>query len=198
MPYLGEELARAQRADFVVGFVMPSGVRRIEGHLRDFLAKGGRLRLLTGDYLGLTDPDALVKLLDLEGHRHLRIFETAFTTPPAWPGLPPASLSFHPKAYVFHREDGTGAAFVGSSNLSEAALQTGIEWNYRTVSSAEGNVFAEVARAFESLFAHPATKELTPDWVERYRARCEEILVEERRRLPDRAVLSPFHLSSWS
>jgi diadenosine tetraphosphate (Ap4A) HIT family hydrolase/HKD family nuclease len=153
MPYLGEELARAQRADIAVGFVMPSGITRVEKHLRDFLGKGGRLRLVTGDYLGLADPDALTKLLDLDGDRHIRIFETAMAPPPAWPGLPPSPVSFHPKAYVFHREDGTGAAFVGSSNLSEAALETGIEWNYRTVSSAEGNAFADVGRAFERRWA---------------------------------------------
>jgi len=170
MPYLGEELARANRADIAVGFILPSGVRRIEEHFRDFLERGGRLRLLTGDYLGLTDPDALTRLLDLAGDRHIRIFETDIATGPAWPG-PLAPLSFHPKAYVFHREDGSGTAFVGSSNLSESALQTGIEWNYKTVSSAEGNAHAQVARAFESLFAHPATRELTPEWIERYRAR---------------------------
>jgi diadenosine tetraphosphate (Ap4A) HIT family hydrolase/HKD family nuclease len=170
MPYLSEELARASRADIAVGFVLPSGVGRMEEHLRDFLDRGGRLRLLTGDYLGLTDPDALTRLLDLGGDRQIRIFETDRETGPAWPG-PEAPLSFHPKAYVFYRSDGSGAAFVGSSNLSESALQTGIEWNYRTVSSAEGNALAGVVQAFESLFAHPATQELTADWIERYRAR---------------------------
>jgi superfamily II DNA or RNA helicase/diadenosine tetraphosphate (Ap4A) HIT family hydrolase/HKD family nuclease len=170
MPYLSEELTRAQRADIAVGFAMRSGVVRMEEHLRDFLDRGGRLRLLTGDYLGITDPDALTRLLDLPGDRHIRVFETDTSTGPAWPG-PPSPLSFHPKAYVFHRADGTGAAFVGSSNLSESALETGIEWNYRTVSSAEGNALADVAQAFESLFAHPATQELTPDWIDRYRAR---------------------------
>ena len=44
---------------------MPSGLDRLEGHLKEFLTKGGRLRLLTGDYLGVTEPDALVRLLDL-------------------------------------------------------------------------------------------------------------------------------------
>jgi diadenosine tetraphosphate (Ap4A) HIT family hydrolase len=52
MPYLGEELCRAQRADIVVGFVMPSGVSRIEGHLRDFLGKGGRRQQLNLSRVG--------------------------------------------------------------------------------------------------------------------------------------------------
>jgi diadenosine tetraphosphate (Ap4A) HIT family hydrolase len=64
LPYLSEELTRAQRADIAVGFAMRSGVVRMEEHLRDFLDRGGRLRLLTGDYLGITDPDALTRLLD--------------------------------------------------------------------------------------------------------------------------------------
>ena len=109
-------------------------------------------------------------MLDLPGDRHIRVFETATETGPAWPG-PPSPLSFHPKAYLFQRKDGSGAAFVGSSNLSESALETGIEWNYRTVSSAEGHALADIAQAFESLFAHPATQEVTPDWIQRYRAR---------------------------
>ncbi len=171
LPYLAREFAASDAADIAVGFVMGSGVGRLVSHLREFLDRGGRLRLLTGDYLDVTDPDALVRLLDLEGDRQLRVFETrraeALHTHPR----PEPALSFHPKSYLFQRREGTGVAFVGSSNLSESALLTGIEWNYRTVSSAEGNAFSEVRTAFEQLFHHPATRELTPAWIERYRAR---------------------------
>ncbi len=69
-------------------------------------------------------------------------------------------------------------AFIGSSNLSESALLTGVEWSYRTVSSAEGTAFESVVRGFEDLFHHPATKELSEEWIERYRAR------RRRRELP--------------
>jgi diadenosine tetraphosphate (Ap4A) HIT family hydrolase len=62
--YLREELAQAATADIAVGFVMPSGLDRLEPHLREFLGKRGRLRLLTGDYLGVTEPEALARLLD--------------------------------------------------------------------------------------------------------------------------------------
>ena len=64
-----------------------------------------------------------------------------------------------------------GTAFVGSSNLSAAALTSAVEWNYRVVSSREGGGFAETVAAFETLFRHPSTRELLPDWIERYRAR---------------------------
>jgi len=170
LPYLGEELTKATTADIAVGFVMPSGLERLGPHLRDFLARSGRLRLLTGDYLGVTEPDALTRLLDLEGDRHLRVFETAHPSGPEHPG-PPAPLSFHPKAYIFERADGTGVAFVGSSNLSHSALSTGIEWNYRAVAKADNAAFQEIQTAFDRLFDHPATRELTPTWIAAYRNR---------------------------
>jgi superfamily II DNA or RNA helicase/HKD family nuclease/diadenosine tetraphosphate (Ap4A) HIT family hydrolase len=169
LPCLGEELAQAARVDIAVGFVMPSGLDRLEGHLRDFLRRGGRLRILTGDYLGITDPTALTRLIDLEGDRQIRVFETAAAAEPS--RFPVAPVSFHPKAYIFTREDRTGIGFVGSSNLSDAALTTGVEWNYRTVASGEAVAFEEIRAAFEKLFQHPATRQVTADWIRAYRDR---------------------------
>ena len=56
LPYLGDEFAEAKQADIAVAFVMPSGLNTLERHIKEFLQKGGRLRLLTGDYLGVTEP----------------------------------------------------------------------------------------------------------------------------------------------
>jgi HKD family nuclease len=170
LPHLIDHLATADQADIAVGFVQQSGVTRLEEHLRDLLARKGRLRLLTGDYLGITDPDALTRLLDLEGDRELRVFETWIPPTPERPGPSPV-VSFHPKSYAFRRSGGQGVAFVGSSNLSESALTSGIEWNYRVVSSQEGTPFAELIAAFDRLFTHPATKTLDRAWIEAYRAR---------------------------
>jgi HKD family nuclease/diadenosine tetraphosphate (Ap4A) HIT family hydrolase len=171
LPYLIDQLASADQADIAVGFVQPSGVTRLEEHLRDFLQRRrGRLRLLTGDYLGITDPDALTRLLDLEGDRELRIFETQLPPTPERPGPSPV-VSFHPKSYAFRRASGQGVAFVGSSNLTQSALTSGIEWNYRVVSSQEGTPFGELIAAFARLFTHPATRPLDRAWIEAYRAR---------------------------
>ncbi len=161
LPHLSPCFARAARVDIAVAFVMRRGVDLLRAHLDDLLAwrtPPGRLRLLTGDYLGATDPDGLEALLDLPGNRALRVFEAA-------------DRSFHPKSYLFHFADGRGIAFVGSSNLSQTALQTGIEWNYRIVRSTDRAGFASIANGFERLFAHAATRELTHEWIDAYRRR---------------------------
>jgi superfamily II DNA or RNA helicase len=78
--------------------------------------------------------------------------------------------SFHPKAYIFGHADG-GTAFVGSSNLSASALTSAVEWNYRILSSRDGAGYDDTVAAFNELFRHPCTKDLTAEWVVTYRAK---------------------------
>lgn len=168
LSHIVAHLASADGVDIVVSFVLGSGLNRVFEHLRDLLERGGRLRILTGDYLGITEPNALSRLLDLTGSVERRVFETR--TVDVSLGELARVRSFHPKAYIFRRTS-SGTAFVGSSNLSEAALTTAVEWNYRVLSTADGNGFEEVAAAFDALFTHPSTKVLTDDWIETYRSR---------------------------
>jgi superfamily II DNA or RNA helicase/diadenosine tetraphosphate (Ap4A) HIT family hydrolase len=158
LPHLLSNIDTSERVDIAVAFVLGSGVRRLEAHLRELLSRGGRVRLLTGDYMDVTDPDALIRLLDLEGRIYLRVFESRRT-------------SFHPKAYLFYGRAGSGVAYVGSSNLTETALTEGVEWNYRVISSENREGFSDVAGAFEALFHHPSTRALDHAWVAEYRQR---------------------------
>jgi superfamily II DNA or RNA helicase len=152
------------QVDAAIAFVLTRGLLLIEEHLRDVLRRGGRIRFLTGDYRDVTEPEALARLLDLttlgtgDGAAELRVFECGNTT-------------FHPKAYVLGLQGGDGIAFVGSSNVSEPALGSGIEWNYRTVSTRDPAGFRTAASAFETLFRDPRTRLLTPSWIEAYRRR---------------------------
>lgn len=168
LPHLVRHLGNAVSADMAVSFVQPSGMACIDPHLRDLLARGGRLRVLTGDYLDITDPTALLQLLDLEeeGRVELRVFETT------------GFGAFHPKTYVLADPAGYGVAFVGSANLSASALTHGVEWNYRVVSSSDTRGFGEIQLAFEQLFRHPRTRRLTTDWVASYRRRRVRPLAE--------------------
>lgn len=158
LPHLLAHLAGAREADIAVAFTLASGVRLIEEHLRDVLAGGGRVRLLTGDYLAVTEPAALLRLLDLGERLELRVFESGAT-------------SFHLKSYVCLDASGHGTAFIGSSNLSETALLKGVEWNWRVVTSRDADGFATVKAAFEHLFEDPRSVPVDAAWVARYHAR---------------------------
>lgn len=158
LPHLRSDLDRAIGADLAIAFILRSGVHLIREHLRDLLRRGGRLRILTGDYLDVTEPEALRELRDLEGDLTLRVFEAR-------------STSFHPKAFIFRFPDGSGTAYVGSSNLTASALNNGVEWNYRVVNSGDPAGFTEVQTAFEALFQHPATRSVNDDWIHHYESR---------------------------
>ena len=63
---LRKDLAHAERVDLAVAFILESGLKRIESHLLDVLDGGGCIRVLTGDYMDVTEPRALLRLLDLK------------------------------------------------------------------------------------------------------------------------------------
>ena len=83
LPALLREMAQAIQLDLAVAFVTEAGLDKIERNLIDLVdpaGRNGRLRFLTGDYLGVTEPRALRRLLDLSeeyGERAaVRVFET--------------------------------------------------------------------------------------------------------------------------
>ena len=152
---LRDDLVAADNLDMAVAFIFPSGVAMLEHHIVDLLAKGGRVRILTGDYQKTTDPDALRRLLDLEGNLVLKVHECG-------------QESFHPKAYVISSARGQQTAYVGSSNLTQSGLQDGVEWNYRVEAGCDPGGFAAIQEAFEAAFEHPAARVVTSDWIDQY------------------------------
>lgn len=149
---------RASSVDLSVSFLMTSGVRLVLPHLQDLLDRGGSLRILTGDYLDVTEPAALRLVTDLEGARQVYIFRAN-------------AIPFHPKAWIFGFGDDTGALIVGSSNLSRSALTTGVEWNIR-VFDHNGSASIHSARtAFEDLLARPEVAPLDTGWIDAYENR---------------------------
>lgn len=111
-------ILKAKRIDIIVSFLMESGVRMILNDLKSALEHGTQIRLLTGNYLGITQPSALYLLKnELGGRVDLRFYNEK-------------GRSFHPKSYIFYYEDYSDI-YIGSSNISRSALTSGIEWNYR-------------------------------------------------------------------
>ncbi|RUX10408.1 DUF3427 domain-containing protein, partial [Mesorhizobium sp. M2A.F.Ca.ET.037.01.1.1] len=158
LPHLIAHMDRADRCEIAVAFLLDSGARLILNHLEDLLARGGAARVLVGDYLDVTDPVALRRLADLEGNLSLRVYQSG------------DERGFHLKSYTFL--SGTeGVSFVGSSNISEPALTTSIEWNYKVISSHDVGGFSQIRRAFDNLFDAPAAAAVTQAWIDAYEIR---------------------------
>lgn len=169
----------ADEIAIVAAFVQASGLRRIKDALMRAVARGARVRLLTGDYLDLTQASALEQLLDWESATRV-VTEDEHDTPSIPPGslvtrivetakLPGRMRSFHPKSWRFEHKR-WGIAFVGSSNLSLSALDTGIEWNLGFSRQKEPETFERLCRAFEDLWQK--ARPLSADWVDEYAARA--------------------------
>ena len=100
----------------VVSFTRNSGLRLISSALEEALARDVPFQFLTSDYLDVTEPAALRRLMLLqEAGADVRIHSSH------------KGGAFHPKAYIFIRNDKEGVAFIGSSNLSASALVQGVE-----------------------------------------------------------------------
>ena len=143
------------RIDLLVSFVMRSGVQIVADHLDEALERGAHIRLLTTDYLQVTDAAALGFFLDrLESSASGRLEARVFSDP---------TTSFHPKAYIFSSSiNGAGVAFVGSSNLSRSGLTTGVEWNIETRS------IEPLLTEFDRLWADVRAIPLTGAWLQSY------------------------------
>lgn len=136
---LKSSINKAKKIDIIVSFLMESGVRMIIKDLQAALNRGVQVRILTGNYLGITQPSALYLIKKELGNRvDLRFYNDKHR-------------SFHPKAYIFHYED-FGEIYIGSSNISRSALTSGIEWNYRFNSHNDCRNFNLFYDTFEDLF----------------------------------------------
>lgn len=132
-------LKQADSVDIVVSFLMESGVRMLLGELDNALKRGAKIRILTGNYLGITQPSALYLIKYKLGEKvDLRFYNEK-------------NRSFHPKSYMFHYK-GYSTIYIGSSNISRSALTSGIEWNYRFSSKTDSRNYEKFYDTFLDLF----------------------------------------------
>ena len=130
------EIASADAIDVVMAFVRRSGIRPLLAELRRHCDSGRPLRLLTTTYTGSTEPEALNELLQI-GAQVKVSYDTSGTR-------------LHAKAWLFHRETGFSTAFIGSSNLTQQAQVTGLEWNMRVSGARNPDVLRQMEAIFES------------------------------------------------
>jgi superfamily II DNA or RNA helicase/HKD family nuclease len=154
------ELASSDQVDILVSFITVSGVRKLQDVLQQITATGGhrqgggqgatRLRILTTTYTGATEARALDELARLPGCE-VRV------------SLDGRRTRLHAKAWLFQRKSGFGSAYVGSANLSGAALTGGLEWTVKLSQRAQELLFARAVAHFETLWADSEFQRYDPD-----------------------------------
>jgi superfamily II DNA or RNA helicase/HKD family nuclease len=156
--HLNDKIEDADTVCVLSSFVMKSGVKFIKNALKKAAQSGADIKICTGDYLYITKPDALEELLSIDERISIRLWKSN-------------GVSFHPKAYLFQSNE-HDVLFIGSSNLSNSALNQGIEWNISV--SDEKEVFDEALKEFFAIFYFDQTVPLNKETLEEYRANYDE------------------------
>ena len=162
---LVRELASADRVDLLCSFLKWSGYRLVADALAAFVARRpGALRVLTTAYMGATERRALDELSKLGAEVRVSYDKTR--------------TRLHAKAWLLHRESGFSTAFIGSSNLSAAAMLDGLEWNVRLAEAENAAVVRKFAATFEQYWQDP---EFAPYDPVRDAERFDEAVAADRR-----------------
>lgn len=144
LSHIKEAIRHSNKIKILAAFIKESGVNLIIDDLIFALQRGAQIQILTGYYLGITEPSALYLLkMKLWNCADIRIYKHT-------------NISFHPKTYIF-QDDKSCEIFIGSSNISESALRQGVEWNYKIVNNNKEDI-DQFLDNFDNLFENHSFK----------------------------------------
>ena len=159
--HLVPEIDRAKSIYILTSFAMKSGVKVIRESLNRAAERGADIKICTGDYLFITQPEALKSLIDIHPNVEVRLWQSN-------------GVSFHPKAYIFQYED-SGTLIVGSSNLSRSALTSGVEWNLSMEKESGPEAYELAVKTYiEDIFHSDQTVPVNEETIKSYRDQYEK------------------------
>lgn len=150
---LRESIKNSDEIIMNVSFIRDSGMKLLIKDLKEAKEQGKKIKILTSDYMKVSEPNALYRLVDIGG---VKIFDN------------PLNKSFHPKSYIFKKDDNF-EIYIGSSNISYSALVSGVEWNYHLISK-ENSEVQEILEEFSELYERNSF-DLTLEWLREYEKR---------------------------
>ena len=159
--HLVPEIDRAKSIYILTSFAMKSGVGVIGDALKRAAERDVDIKICTGDYLFITQPEALKALIGIHPNIEVRLWRSN-------------GVSFHPKAYIFQYDD-SGTLIVGSSNLSRSALTSGIEWNLSLDKAVGPEAYDLAVKTYiEDIFHSDQTVPVNKETIKNYRDQYEK------------------------
>ncbi len=147
---LTAEMATASDVDALVSFVKWRGYLLLQEPLERLSRRGVRLRFLTTVYTGASDATALVAIARIPGAEVKISYDVRRTR-------------LHAKAWLFERPGLLSTAYVGSANISQAALGGGLEWTLKAAEAESPDVVAKFRAAFGALWEGEEFEKLDPE-----------------------------------
>ncbi len=139
---LRQEMGTADRVDILVSFVKWSGLRLLEPAFVNLAARGIPVRIVTTSYMGASDPEAIAWLAAQPGFSVKVSYDTERTR-------------LHAKAYHFRRQSGFSTGYIGSANMSRAAMTSGLEWTVKVTEVDLPHILHRFAAEFSTYWASP-------------------------------------------
>ena len=139
---LRQELATADRVDILVSFVKWSGLRLLQPAFESLVIRGVPVRIVTTSYMGASDPAAIAWLAARPCFSVKVSYDTERTR-------------LHAKAYHFHRRTGFSTGYIGSANMSQAAMTSGLEWTVKVTEQDLPHILQRFAAEFSTYWASP-------------------------------------------
>lgn len=135
---LVKSMSECERFYFSVAFINFSGLQLLLDPLKEAEAKGVKGKIITSTYLNFTDAKALEKIRQFK-NVDLKVFVTD------------KEIGFHTKAYIFEYKD-SYKVIIGSSNITQSALKSNIEWNVEIITKENGRFIQDVLKEYDSLW----------------------------------------------
>lgn len=146
---LRREILSSDEICLLVSFIKKSGLDLIKQQLNEAVNAGRKLRVITTTYMGASQYKAIAELASM-ANTQVKISYNSDTD------------RLHAKAYLFLRNTQFHTAYVGSSNLSEAALRNGLEWNIKVTQSESPQIIANIRNSFETYWADESFETFVP------------------------------------
>lgn len=163
---LKQNLKECKSFYFSVAFINYSGIQLLLDALKETEEKDIKGKIITTTYLNFTEPKALEKIQEFK-NIDMKIF------------IAEKEVGFHTKVYIFENED-RYKIIIGSSNLTQSALKSNIEWNVKVVSKEEAPFMQDVLKQYNNLWN--MSSELDDEVLQRYMLFLNEIKRTEVKR----------------